>query len=169
MNKILIGIAVVAVGYFAFKNADAVQSIDFLGDNYTLSEQYRRSGAEVYMYSPNGENFLRAGKYIQVAHLPKVDMPAEEYRRQFLETMKKSKSFRTVTDDSFFYIEANTLVHSMLIQEGDGFKLYGYAEIRTEEELKDLADRGAKPSIAREFEKTIASLPEPPSAISTWF
>lgn len=169
MQKVFFGIFVIFAAYMAFKSADAVQSIDFRGDNYALSEQYRRSGAEVYMYSPGGENFLRAGKYIQVAHMPKVDMPAEEYRRQFMETVKKAKSFKMVTDHSFFYIEANTLVHSALILEGDEFKLYGYAEIRTEEELRDLGSRGAKTAIARDFEATIAALPEPPSTISTWF
>lgn len=169
MKNILIGIFVVSVAYLAFSSADAVQSIDFRGDNYALSDQYRRSGSDVYMYSPGGENFLRAGKYIQVARLPAVDIPTEEYRRRFMETSKNFKGFEMVTANSFFYIEANNLVHSTLIQEGDGFALYGYAEIRSEEELRDLGNHGANPEIAREFEKTIAALPDPPSAISTWF
>ena len=169
MKNILIGIVVIFVAYMAFRSADAVQSIDFRGDNYALNDQYRRAGSDVYMYSPGGENFLRAGKYIQVAHLPKVDMPADEYRKQFMENVKIGTNFKMVTDHSFFYIEANTLVHSILILDGDEFKLYGYAEIRSEEEIQALGSGGAKRALAREFEATIAALPEPPSAISTWF
>jgi hypothetical protein len=149
MKKAILALFVVFAAYSAFKNADAVRSIDFRGENYALSEQSRRAGSDVYMYSPGGENFLRAGKYIQVAHLPKVDMAPEEYRRQYMEAMKRTNSFKKLTEHSFFYIEANTLVHSSLVQDEDRFKLYGYAEIRSAEELTGQGTRFGKKAIAR--------------------
>jgi len=121
------------------------------------------------MYSPGGANFLRAGKYIQVVYLPKVEMPAEEYRRQFTETIKKGDRYKELSENAFFYVEANTSVHSALIQEGDTFKLYGYAEIQSEEQVLNPSSVIAKPAIAEEFERTINRLPPPPSSIQTWF
>lgn len=168
-KHILFALAIAFLLYSAFKKADAVQNIEFKGENYELSETYRRSGSTVYMYSPGGANFLRAGKYIQVVHLPKVEMSAEEYRRQFTETLKKGDRYKKLSENAFFYVEANTSVHSALIQEGDTFKLYGYAEIQFEEEKRDPSGMTAKPAIAREFEKTISRLPSPPRAIQTWF
>lgn len=168
-KHILFALAIAFILYSAFKKADAVQNIEFQGENYELSETYRRSGSTVYMYSPGGANFLRAGKYIQVVHLPKVEMSAEEYRRQFTETLKKGDRYKKLSENAFFYVEANTSVHSALIQEGDTFKLYGYAEIQSEEEKRDPSGMTAKPAIAREFEKTISRLPSPPRAIQTWF
>lgn len=169
MKQVWITIFVVLLAYFAFKRADAVQSIDFRGENYSLSEQYKRSGAAVYMYSPGGENALRAGKYIQVAHLPRVDMPADEYRRQYMETMKQANSFKKLTEKSFFFVEAKTFVHSALIQDGDRFKLYGYAEVQSDKQVGGASGKRARKSIAQEFEQTIDTLPQPPRSISTWF
>lgn len=169
MKNALLALFVVVATYSAFKNADAVQSIDFRGENYALSEQSRRSGSDVFLYSPGGENALRAGKYIQVAHLPKVEIAPEEYRRQYMEAIKKANSFKNLSEISFFYIEANTLVHSSLVQDGDRFKLYGYAEVRSADELTGSGTRFAKAAMARELEETIRALPEPPMAISTWF
>lgn len=168
-KHILFALAIAFILYSAFKKTDAVQSIEFQGENYELSETFRRSGSTVYMYSPGGANFLRAGKYIQVVHLPKVEMSAEEYRRQFTETLKKGDRYKKLSENAFFYVEANTSVHSALIQEGDTFKLYGYAEIQSEEEKRGPGGMTAKPAIAREFEKTISRLPSPPRAIQTWF
>jgi len=166
VKQIFVALVLAFIVYSAFKEADAVQSIEFQGETYELSETYRRSGSTIYMYSPGGANFLRAGKYIQVVHLPKVDMPAEEYRQKFTETLQLGDRYKKLSDNSFFYVEANTSVHSALIQEGDTFKLYGYAEIKTEEQARNLR---SKPKLARAFEKTITTLPPPPSAFWTWF
>jgi len=168
-KHILFGLGIAFVLYSAFKEADAVQSIEFQGETYELSETYRRSGSAVYMYSPGGANVLRAGKYIQVVYLPEIDLSAEEYRRQLTEMFKKGERYQKLTENGFFYVEANTAVHSALIQEGDAFKLYGYAEIQSGEQAQDLSTMTGKPTIAREFEKTIRSLPPPPTAIQTWF
>lgn len=165
-KHILIGLVVAFFLYFAFKQADAVQSIDFKGETYELSETYRRSGSAIYMYTPDGANFLRAGKYIQVAHLPKVEISPEEFRRQFTETLKQGDRYMKLSENAFFYVEANSSVHSALIQDGDSFKLYGYAEIKTVEEARGLT---ANPDVAADFEKTINRLPSPPRAILTWF
>lgn len=169
MKNVLIAIACIFFAYSALKRADAVQSIDFRGDNYELSDSYQRSGSGVYMYTPNGENFLRAGHYIQVAHLPKVDLPAEEFRRQYMETMGKAASFDRINENYFFYIEANSLVHGALVQEGDRFKLYGYAEILPDGAPQSPSSHRATPAIAQDLEKTIRNLPLPPRTISTWF
>ena len=168
-KHILFALAIAFFLYSAFKKADVVQSIEFQGETYELSETYRRSGSTVYMYSPGGANFLRAGRYIQVAHLPKVEMAAEEFRRQFTETIKKSDRYKELSENAFFYVEANTSVHSALIQEGDTFKLYGYAEIQSEEQVRNPSSVIAKPVIAEEFERTISRLPPPPRSIQTWF
>ena len=121
------------------------------------------------MYSPGGANFIRAGKYIQVVDLPKVEMSAEEYRRQFNETIKKSDRYKKLSENAFFYVEANNTVHSALILEGDTFKLYGYAEIQSEEQMRDPSSVIAKPAIAEVLERTIRGLPPPPRSIQTWF
>ena len=168
-KHILFSLGLIFVLYSAFKEADAVQSIEFQGETYELSETFRRSGSTVYMYSPGGANFARAGKYIQVAHLPKVEMPAEEFRRQFTETIKQGDRYKKLSENAFFYVEANTSVHSALIQEGDTFKLYGYAEIQSGEQTRNPSSVTGKPAIARELERTISRLPPPPSAIQTWF
>ena len=168
VKHILVALAVAFILYSAFKRADAVQSIEFQGETYELSDTYRRSGSTVYMYSPGGANFLRAGKYIQVVHLPKVEMSAEEYRRQFTEMLKKGDRYEKLSENAFFYVEENSSVHSALIQEGDSFKLYGYAEIQSEEQGRNLSSMTGKPAIARELERTIASLPPPPRTIQTW-
>ena len=168
-KHILFALAIAFFLYSAFKEADAVQSIEFQGETYELSDTYRRSGSTVYMYTPGGENFLRAGQYIQVAHLPKVEMSAEEFRRQFDETIKRNDRYKKFSENSFFYVEANTSVYSALIQEDDTFKLYGYAEIQSEEQVRNPSSVTAKPAIAEEFERTISRLPSPPSSIQTWF
>jgi len=168
-KHIFIALVSVFVLYSAFKKADAVQSIVFKGETYELSESYRQSGSKVYMYTPGGGNFLRAGKYIQVVHLRSVDMPADVYRRQFMETIKRGDSFKSLSDNAFFYVESNTAVHSALVQEDDSFKLYGYAEIQSGEQAEALSNNNAKRSIARELESTISMLPPPPSAFTTWF
>jgi len=168
-KHILFALAIVFLLYSAFKEADAVQSIDFQGETYELSETYRRSGSTVYMYTPGAANFLRAGKYIQVAHLPEADMSAEEYRRRFNEQLEKGDGYRKLSENAFFYIEANTSVHSALIQDGDTFKLYGYAEIQSEERTQDSSRPTARQSIADDFERTISRLPPPPRSIQTWF
>jgi hypothetical protein len=168
-KHILFALAVAFFLYSAFKKADVVQSIEFQGETYELSDTYRRSGSTVYMYSPGGANFLRAGKYIQVAHLPKVEMPAVEFRRQFTETIKKGDRYKELSKNAFFYVEANTSVHSALIQEGDTFKLYAYAEIQSEEQVRNPNSVIAKPAIAEEFERTISRLPPPPRSFQTWF
>lgn len=155
VKHILIILIVACVLYFAFNQAGAVQSIEFRGETYELSDTSRRSGSTVYMYTPGGANFLRAGKYIQVVHLPRVEMSAEEYRRQYTEIFKRGDSYKKLSEHAFFYVEANTAVHSALIQEGDDFKLYGYAEIKTEEQARSLT---ADPAIAADFEKTISGL-----------
>ena len=167
-KHILITLAIAFFLYSAFKRADVVQNIDFQGETYELSDTDRRSGSTVYMYTPGGANFLRAGKYIQVAHLPKVDMSAEEYRRRFTETIKRGDRYQKLSENAFFYVEANTSVHSALIQEGDTFKLYGYAEIQSEEQARNPSSITARPSIAAEFERTINILPPPPRSIQTW-
>lgn len=164
-KQILIGLVVAFILYSAFKQTDALQNLEFKGETYELSDTYRRSGSTVYMYTPNGENFRRAGKYIQVAHLAKVEMPAEEYRRKFTETLERGDRYKKLSEHGFFYVESNTSVHSALIQEGDIFKLYGYAEVKTEEQSRDLK---ARPALAAEFEKMIGGLPSPPRAIQTW-
>ena len=168
-KHILFALAIAFFLYSAFKKADVVQSIEFQGETYELSETFRQSGSTVYMYSPGGANFLRAGKYIQVAHLPNVEMPAEEFRRQFNETIKKNNRYKKLSENAFFYVEANTSVHSALIQEGDTFTLYGYAEIQSEEQVRNPSSVTAKPAIAEEFERTISRLPRPPSSFQTWF
>jgi hypothetical protein len=165
-KHILFAVVIAFTLYSAFKEADTVQNIEFQSETYELSETFRRSGSTVYMYSPGGANFLRAGKYIQVVHLPKVDLSTEEYRRQFTETVKRSDRYKKLSENAFFYVEANTSVHSALIQDGDAFKVYGYAEIKSEEQARSLS---SKPAIAREFEKMILGLPSPPRAIQTWF
>jgi hypothetical protein len=96
-------------------------------------------------------------------------MPAEEFRRQFDETIKRNDRYKKFSENSFFYVEANTSVYSALIQEGDTFKLYGYAEIQSEEQVRNPSSVTAKPAIAEEFERTISRLPSPPSSIQTWF
>ena len=168
-KHILFALAIAFFLYSAFKKTDAVQSIEFQGETYDLSETFRQSGSNVYMYTPGGANFLRAGKYIQVAHLPKVGMPAEEFRRQFTETIKKGDRYKKLSKNAFFYVEANTAVHSALIQEGDTFKLYGYAEIQSEEQVSNPSSVIAKPAIAEELERTISRLPPPPRSFQTWF
>jgi len=168
-KQILFALAIVFFLYSAFKRADAVQSIGFQGETYELSDTYRRSGSTVYMYSPGGANFLRAGKYIQVAHLPRVEMSAEEYRRKFMETIKNGDRYKKLSENAFFYVEANTSVHSALIQDGDTFKLYGYAEIQSEEQVRNPGSITAKKSIADDFERTISRLPPPPRSFRTWF
>ena len=168
-KHILVALAIAFFLYSAFKEADVVQSIEFQGETYELSDTYRRSGSTVYMFSPGGVNFIRAGKYIQVAHLPKVEMPAEEFRRQFDETIKNNDRYKKFSENAFFYVEANSSVYSALIQEGDIFKLYGYAEIQSEEQVSNPSSVIAKPAIAKEFERTISRLPAPPSSIQTWF
>jgi hypothetical protein len=168
-KHILFGLAIAFFLYTAFKEADEVQSIEFQGETYELSDTYRRSGSTVYMFTPGGDNFMRAGKYIQVAHLPKVEMPAEEFRRQFNETIKRSDRYKKLSENAFFYVEANTSVHSALIQDGDTFKLYAYAEIQSEEQVRNPSSLIAKPAIAEAFERTISRLPSPPSSFRTWF
>jgi hypothetical protein len=168
-KHILFALAIAFFLYSAFKKADVVQSIEFQGETYELSETYRRSGSAVYMYSPCGANFLRAGKYIQVVYLPKVEMPAEEFRRQFTETLKKGDRYKKLSENAFFYVEANTSVYSALIQEDDTFKLYAYAEIQSEEQVRNPSSVTAKPAIAEDFERTIRRLPPPPRSIQTWF
>jgi endonuclease YncB( thermonuclease family) len=83
-----------------------------------------------------------------------------------METVKKADRYKKLSENAFFYVEANTSVHSALIQDGDAFKVYGYAEIKSEEQARNLS---SKPAIAREFEKMIRGLPSPPRAIQTWF
>lgn len=169
MKYLLLTIVSLFLVYSAFKRIDAVESIDFRGESYTLTEDYTRSGADVYMYAPGGQNFMRAGKYIQVAHLPAVEMSAEEYRNQYMQTLRQAPGFQKISEESFFYVEANTLVHSALIQEGDRFKLYGFAEILPEGASSNPGDHSPNQSIAREFEETIRKLPRPPRGITTWF
>jgi len=169
VKHILFGLGIAFVLYSAFKEADAVQSIEFQGETYELSDTFRRAGSTVFMYSPGGTNALRAGKYIQIAHLPKVEISVEEFRRQLTEMFKKGNRYQKLSENAFFYVEANTAVHSALIQEGDTFMLYSYAEIQSEEQARNLSSLTGKPAIAREFEKTISSLPSPPTAITTWF
>jgi hypothetical protein len=168
-KHILFALAIAFFLYSAFKKADVVQSIEFQGETYALSETFRRSGSTVYMFTPGGANFARAGKYIQVAHLPKVEMPAEEYRRRFMETLEQGDRFQKLSENAFFYVEANTSVHSALIQEGDTFKLYGYAEIQSEEQARNPSSNIAKSAISDAFERMIRRLPPPPSSIQTWF
>ena len=168
-KHILFALGIAFFLYSAFKKADAVQSIEFQGETYELSESYRRSGSTVSMYSPGGANFIRAGKYIQVAHLPEVNMSAEEFRRQFTETIKRSDRYKKLSDNAFFYVEANSSVYSALIQEGDTFKLYGYAEIHSEEQKRNPSSVIAKAAIAEALERTIRMLPPPPRSIQTWF
>lgn len=168
-KHVLIALLIVFVLYTAFKEADAVQSIEFQGEIFELSEKYRQSGSTVYLYSPGGASSLRAGKYIQVAHLPEVDVSAEDYRRQFMEVIKNSDGFKKLSENAFFYVEANSAVHSALIQDGDSFKLYGYAEIQSEEQMRDRSNLIADREVARELERTISRLPAPPSVIQTWF
>jgi len=168
-KHILIALGIVFLLYSAFKKADAVQSIEFQGESYELSDTLRRSGSTVHVYTPGGANFARAGKYIQVVSMPKVKMPPEEYRRQFTDMVKKGKRFKKLSENAFFYTEANTSVHCVLVQEGDIFKLYGYAVIQSEEEKRDPNRVTSKPSIADEFERTVGRLPPPPASISTWF
>ena len=168
-KHILLALAIAFFLYSAFKKADVVQSIEFKGETYELSETYRRSGSTVYMYSPGGANFLRAGKYIQVVDLPEVKMSAEEFRRQFNETVKNGDRYKKLSESAFFYVEANTSVHSALIQEGDTFKLYAYAEIQSEEQVRNPSSVIAQPSIAEDFERTINRLPPPPRSFQTWF
>lgn len=168
-KHVLFALIAAFILYSAFKKVDAVQSIEFQGETYELSESFRRAGSTVYMYSPGGAHFLRAGKYIQVAHLPKVEMSAEEYRRRFTETLEKGDRYKKLSEHAFFYVEANTSVHSALIQEGDTFKLYGYAVIQSEEQVRNPSSVSASSAIAREFEATIGRLPPPPRAIQTWF
>ena len=165
----LFALAIAFFLYSAFKKADVVQSIEFQGETYELSETYTRSGSTVYMYSPGGANFLRAGKYIQVVYLPEVEMSAEEFRRQFAETIKRGDRYKKLSENAFFYVEANTSVHSALVQEGDAFKLYAYAEIQSEEQVGNPSSVIAKPAVAEELEKTIRKLPPPPRSIQTWF
>ena len=166
---ILIALVIAFILYSAFKKADAVQSIEFRGESYELSDTLRRSGSTVHMYTPGGANFARAGKYIHVVSMPKAEMPPEEYRRLFTEMVKKGNRYKKLSENAFFYTEANTSVHCVLVQEGDIFKLYGYAVIQTEEEQRDPNRVVAKPSIAEEFERTVSTLPSPPTSISTWF
>jgi hypothetical protein len=168
-KHILFALVIAFFLYSAFKKVDVVQSIEFQGETYELTDTYRRSGSSIYMYTPGGANFLRAGKYIQVAHLPKVEMSAEEYRRRFTETLKQGDRYQKLSENAFFYVEANTSVHSVLIQEGDTFKLYGYAEIQSEEQVRNPSSVTAKPAIADEFERMISRLPPPPRSIQTWF
>jgi hypothetical protein len=168
-KHILFALGIAFLLYSAFKEADAVQNIEFQGETYELSDTFRSSGSTVYMYTPGGANFVRAGRYIQVAHLPKVEMSAEEFRRRFTETLKQGDRYQKLSENAFFYVEANTSVHSVLVQEGDIFKLYGYAVIQTEEEQRDSNRVVAKPAIADEFERTVSRLPPPPSSFSTWF
>jgi hypothetical protein len=168
-KHILFALAIAFFLYSAFKKVDVVQSIEFQGETYELSNTYKRSGSTVSMYSPGGANFLRAGKYIQVVYLPKVEMSAEEFRRQFTETIKKGDRYRKLSENAFFYVEANTSVHSALIQEGDTFKLYAYAEIQSEEQVRNPSSLIAKPAIAEAFERTMSRLPPPPRSIQTWF
>jgi hypothetical protein len=168
-KHILIAVVIAFTLYSAFKRTDVVQSIEFQGETYELSDTLRRSGSSVYMFTPGGANFARAGKYIQVAHLPEVEMSAEEYRRRFTETLEKGDRYRKLSENAFFYVEANTAVHSALIQEGDAFKLYGYAEIQSEEQVRNPSSITAKPAIADEFERMISRLPPPPRSIQTWF
>jgi hypothetical protein len=168
-KHILFALGIAFILYSAFKKADAVQSIEFQGESYELSDTLRRSGSTVHMYTPDGANFARAGKYIQVVSMPELDMPPEDYRGQFTDMVKKGDRYKILSDSAFFYVEANTSVHSVLVQEGDTFKLYGYAVIQTEEEQRDSNRVVAKPAIANEFERTVSRLPPPPSSISTWF
>ena len=168
-KHILFALAIAFFLYSAFTKVDVVQSIEFQGETYELSETIRRSGSAVYMFTPGGANFARAGKYIQVAHLPKVEMSAEEYRRRFTETLSQANRYQKLSENAFFYVEANTSVHSALIQEGDTFNLYGYAEIQSEEQARDPSSIKAKPATADEFERMIRRLPPPPRSIQTWF
>lgn len=165
----LIALLIVFALYTAFKEADAVQSIEFQGETFELSEKYRQSGSTVYLYSPGGISSLRAGKYIQVAHLPEVDVAAEEYRRRFMEVLKNGNSFKKLSENAFFYVEANTAVHSALIQDGDSFKVYGYAEMQSDEQMRDPGSVVANRELARELERTISRLPAPPASFQTWF
>jgi len=168
-KHILFALAIVLVLYSAFKKADAVQSIEFQGETYELSDKLRQLGSTVHMYTPGGENFARAGKYIQVVSMPEVDMPPEDYRSRFTDMVKKGDRYKKLSENAFFYVEANTSVHCVLVQEGDIFKLYGYAVIQTEEEQRDPTRVVAKTAIADEFERTVSRLPPPPASISTWF
>lgn len=169
MKNILLVVIVAVLAYSTFKRADAVQSIEFRGEIYALSDDFTRSRATVYMYTPGGENFLRAGKYIQVAHLPQVDLPAAEYRKQYMGTLEQAPGFAKTSDVSFFFVEANSLVHSTLLLDDDRFKLYSYAEILKDSESSDPKDHSPSRKVADEFEKTTKSLPMPPRTISTWF
>lgn len=168
-KQILFALAIAFLLYSAFKKADVVQSIEFQGETYELSDTFRRSGSTVYMFTPGAANFARAGKYIQVAHFPEVEMPAAEYRRQFTESIKKSDRYQKLSENAFFYVEANTSVHSALVLDGDAFKLYGYAEIQSEEQARNPSSVTAKPAIADAFERMISRLPSPPRSIQTWF
>ena len=49
-------------------------------------------------------------------------------------------------------------MHSALIEEDGRFKLYGYAEMRSEEELRDPSNRRARREVARDFEETIRAI-----------
>ena len=168
-KHILFALGIAFILYSAFKQADAVQSIAFQGESYELSDTSRRSGSTIHMYTPGGTNFARAGKYIQVVSMPEVDMPSEEFRRLYTDIVKKNDRYKKLSENAFFYVEGNTSVHSALVQEGDIFKLYGYAVIQSEEEQRNPDSVVAKPAIASALERTVRMLPPPPTSISTWF
>lgn len=168
-KHILFALCIAFILYSAFKEADAVQSIQFQGESYELSDTLRRSGSTVHMYTPGGTNFARAGKYIQVVSMPEVDMPSEEFRRQYTDIVKKGDRYKKLSENAFFYVEGTTAVHSALVQEGDIFKLYAYAVIQSEEEQRNPDSVVAKPAIASALERTVRMLPPPPTSISTWF
>jgi len=168
-KHILFALCIAFILYSAFKKTDAVQSIDFQGESYELSDTLRSSGSTVHMYTPGGTNFARAGKYLQVVSMPEVDMPSDEFRRQYTEIVKKSDSYKKLSENAFFYVEGNTAVYSTLVQEGDIFKLYGYAVIQSEEDQRKPDSMVEKALIASALERTVRFLPPPPASISTWF
>ena len=167
-KHILFALAIAFLLYSAFKRVDAVQDIEFQGETYELSDTLRRAGSTVHMYTPDGANFARAGRYIQVVSMPEVEMSAEEYRRRFTEMVQKSDRYKKLSENAFFYVEAKTSVHCALVQEGDIFKLYGYAVIQSEEEQRNPDSVVAKSALADELERTVSRLPPPPRSISTW-
>lgn len=168
-KHILFALAIAFFLYSAFKRADAVQSIEFQSETYELSDTLRRSGSTVHVYTPGGANFARAGKYIQVVSMPEVEMSAEEYRLRFTEMVEKGDRYKKLSENAFFYVEANTSVHCVLVQEDDIFKLYGYAVIQSEEEKRNPDSVVVKSTIADALERTVRRLPPPPTSISTWF
>ena len=77
---------------------------------------------------------------------------------------RKVVRYKELSENAFFYVEANTSVHSALIQEGDTFRLYGYAEIQSEEQVSNPSSVIAKPGIAKDLERTISLLPTAPGS-----